>query len=83
VWFRLTESFAKVLSNKDRTLLELIATTQPQSLHDLAERTARAPGNLSGTLKTMARYGFVRLHRGERGRILTQTRSRPGETGRE
>ena len=69
VWFTSTESFAKVLSNKNRALLELIAATQPQSLHDLAERTGRAPGNLSRTLKTMERYGFVRLHRGARGRI--------------
>jgi predicted transcriptional regulator len=69
VWFTSPESFAKVLSNKNRALLELIAATQPESLHDLAEQTGRAPGNLSRTLKTMERYGFVRLHKGTRGRI--------------
>ena len=69
VWFTSPESFAKVLSNKNRALLELIASTQPESLLVLAEQTGRAPGNLSRTLRTMERYGFVRLHRGTRGRI--------------
>ncbi len=69
VWFTSTESFAKVLSNKNRALLELIVATRPESLHDLAARTGRAPGNLSRTLRTMERYGFVRLNRGARGRI--------------
>lgn len=69
VWFTSPESFAKVLSNRNRALLRVIASTHPLSLQDLAERTGRKPGNLSRTLKTMERYGFVRLHRGERGRI--------------
>ncbi|HVA68109.1 MAG TPA: helix-turn-helix domain-containing protein [Candidatus Binataceae bacterium] len=69
VWFTSTESFAKVLSSKNRALLELIATTHPTSLQELAERTGRKASNLSRTLKTMEHYGFVRLHRGERGRI--------------
>jgi predicted transcriptional regulator len=69
VWFTSPESFAKVLSNKNRALLDLIAHTQPKSLQDLADSTGRATSNLSRTLRTMERYGFVRLHRGERGRI--------------
>ena len=69
VWFTSPESFAKVLSNKNRALLELIAATNPESLHELAEQTGRAASNLSRTLKTMERYGFVRLHRGAKGRI--------------
>jgi predicted transcriptional regulator len=69
VWFTSPESFAKILSNKNRELLNLIAAARPQSLQDLAERTGRKPGNLSRTLRTMERYGFVRLHRGERGQI--------------
>ena len=40
-----------------------------QILKDLAERTGRQASNLSRTLKTMERYGIVRLHRGERGRL--------------
>jgi predicted transcriptional regulator len=66
VWFTSVESFAKVLSSKNRALLATIAETPPGSLRELAERTGREPSNLSRTLKMMERYGFVRLHRDER-----------------
>lgn len=69
IWFTSPESFAKVLSDRNRALLTEIAATHPASLHELAARTGRSPGNLSRTLRTMERYGLVRLHRGERGRI--------------
>ena len=69
VWFSSIESFAKVLSNKNRALLNVIAATHPDSLQDLAARTGRKTSNLSRILKTMERYGFVRLHRGTRGKI--------------
>jgi len=69
VWFTSTESFAKVLSNRNRALLAVIAATHPSSLQELAKRTGRKTSNLSRTLKTMEHYGFVRLNRGERGRI--------------
>ena len=69
VWFPSTESFARVLSQKNRSLLATIAETHPDSLQELAERTGRKVSNLSRTLKTMERYGFVALHKGERGRI--------------
>ena len=69
VWFTSTESFAKVLSAKNRALLGTIAKSRPSSLQELAKCTGRKPSNLSRTLKTMEHYGFVRLHRGERGQI--------------
>jgi predicted transcriptional regulator len=69
VWFTSPESFARVLSNKNRALLNVIAATQPDSLQALAASTGRQPSNLSRTLRTMERYGFVRLHRGVRGKI--------------
>ena len=69
VWVTSTESFAKVLSNKTRALLAMIAATHPASLQELAVQTGRKASNLSRTLKTMEHYGFVRLHRGERGRV--------------
>jgi predicted transcriptional regulator len=50
-------------------LLAQIADTHPESLHELAATTGRTPGNLSRTLKTMERYGLVRLHHGERGKV--------------
>lgn len=69
VWFTSPESFAKVLSNRNRALLAVIAETHPASLHELAAATGRTPGNLSRTLRTMERYGLVRLHRGARGMV--------------
>jgi len=69
IWFTSPESFARVMSNKNRALLAEIVATAPASLAELAEQTGREPSNLSRTLKTMEHYGFVRLHRGARGRI--------------
>ena len=69
VWFTSPESFAKLLSNRNRALLAQIADTHPASLHELAATSGRTPGNLSRTLKTMERYGLVRLHKGERGKL--------------
>jgi len=69
VWFTSTESFAKVLSNRNRALLAVIAATHPTSLRELATRTGHKASNLSRTLKTMERYGLVLLHHGERGRV--------------
>ena len=69
VWFTSPESFAKLLSNRNRALLAQIADMHPSSLHELAVSTGRTPGNLSRTLKTMERYGLVRLHKGERGKV--------------
>jgi predicted transcriptional regulator len=69
VWFTSPESFAKLLSNRNRALLAQIADTNPATLHELATTTGRSPGNLSRTLKTMERYGLVRLHKGERGKL--------------
>ena len=69
VWFTSPERFAKLLSIRNRALLAQIAETHPASLHELAASTGRTPGKLSQTLKTMGRYGLVKLHKGERGRL--------------
>jgi predicted transcriptional regulator len=70
VWFRSAESFARVLSDRNRALLGVIAETEPESLASLAELTGRKKSNLSRTLKTMERYGFVKLSRGRRGSLI-------------
>jgi predicted transcriptional regulator len=70
VWFTSAESFARVLSDRNRALLGIIATSGPESLTRLAELTGRKKSNLSRTLKTMERYGFVQLSHGERGSIV-------------
>ncbi len=69
VWFNSPESFARLLSNKNRALLAVIAETRPISLNALAVATGRSPGNLSRTLRTMERYGLVQLHKGARGMV--------------
>ncbi len=70
VWFTSIESFAKLLSEHNRHLLELIAREQPGSLTELAEMAGRSKSNLSRTLKTMSQYGIVELQRGARGRLV-------------
>jgi predicted transcriptional regulator len=70
VWFTSAESFARVLSDRNRALLGFIAESAPESLSQLAEVTGRKKSNLSRTLKTMERYGFVQLHRGARGSVI-------------
>ena len=70
IWFTSMESFAKVLSDRNRALLALIAETQPDSLAELSELSGRAKSNLSRTLKTMERYGLVQLRKGQGGTMI-------------
>ncbi|MFZ5702956.1 MAG: helix-turn-helix domain-containing protein [Pseudomonadota bacterium] len=63
VWFTSIESVAKVLSDRNRELLAVIAEEKPESMQALVERTGRAKSNLSRTLKTMERYGLVRMEK--------------------
>jgi predicted transcriptional regulator len=93
VWFTSAESFARVLSDRNRALLATIAESAPESLAQLAELTGRKKSNLSRTLKTMERYGFVQLTRGVRGSVaprvpyhrisLTLPVSKPRRVGNE
>src|SRR3954463_368309 len=64
VWFTSIESFARVLSDKNRELLSMIAETQPGSMNARAQRPGRARATLSRTLRTMERYGLVRFVKG-------------------
>jgi len=61
VWFTSIESFARLLSEHNRHLLELIARERPGSITELAELAGRSKSNLSRTLKTMSQYGLVEL----------------------
>ena len=65
IWLTSVESLAKVLSERNRALLALIAEHQPDSLDALAEVSGRAKSDLSRTLHTMAHYGLVHLEKGE------------------
>ena len=70
VWFTSVESFARVLSQRNRELLALIAREQPSSLSELAELAGRKKSNLSRILKTMSQYGLVELNKGVRGTLV-------------
>ena len=70
IWFTSVESFAKVLSDRNRALLALIADSRPGSLAELAATSGRAKSNLSRTLKTMERYGLVELRKGSGGTVV-------------
>jgi len=63
VWFESVKSMAQVLSNENQNLLKTILHNNPQSLKELEELTGRAKSNLSRTLKTLERYGIVKLHK--------------------
>ncbi|MFZ4652382.1 MAG: transcriptional regulator [Rubrivivax sp.] len=66
IWFTSMRSLAEVLSDDNRALLKVIQQTKPASISSLADMTGRKPGNLSRTLKTMSRYGFVEMKRENR-----------------
>ena len=70
VWFTSIESFAKVLSQRNRELLAMIGREKPGSVTKLAELSGRSKSNLSRTLKTMSHYGLVELKEGERGTLV-------------
>lgn len=69
IWFTSMESFAKVLSDRNRALLNLIMEAQPDSLEELAVLSGRAKSNLSRTLHTVERYGLVQLKKKAGGKI--------------
>ena len=69
VWQSSFEQFAAVLSSPHRTLLRVIHRDQPESIQALAGSTGRTTRSLSRTLRSLERYGLVRLHRGPRGQV--------------
>jgi predicted transcriptional regulator len=69
VQFSSLEAGAKLLSAKNRELLRLIVTREPQSVTELAGLAHRAPQNVQRTLRRLSAAGIVRLSRGE-GRAI-------------
>ena len=70
VWFTSIESFAKVISQRNHEPLALIARENQESRTELALLAGRTKSNLSRTLKTMLRYGLVKLEQGGRGALV-------------
>ncbi len=69
LWFTSIESLARVLSDKNRLLLDLIIEQQPKSLAEFETLSGSAKSNLSRTLKSMERFGLVELLKGEWGKL--------------
>ena len=72
VQFTSLEAGAKLLSAKNRELLRLIVTREPQSVTELADMAHRAPQNVQRTLHRLSAAGIVRLSPGE-GRAIRPT----------
>ena len=70
VWFTSVESLAQVLSSKNQRLLDTIKRVRPGSLKELARLAGRQESNLSRTLRTMERYGLVKLARSKEGTLV-------------
>lgn len=69
LWFTSIESLARVLSDKNRALLDLIIREQPKSIAELADLSGRAKSDLSRASKNMERFGVVELIEGEGGAL--------------
>lgn len=74
VWFESVKSMSQVLSNENQELLRIIIDTKPSSITDLERATNRKKSNLSRTLKTMEKYGIVKLVK-KAGRIVPQVKA--------
>lgn len=70
IWFSSIESLAQVLSSKNKLLLEIIAKEKPNSMSELADLSGRQKSNLSRTLKTLERYGIVKLEHKEGSKMI-------------
>ena len=76
IWFTSMRSLSQVLSDENRALLDVIRTSRPGSISELADITGRKQGNLSRTLKTMSRYGLVKMEENDRSvRPIAQAES--------
>ena len=75
VWFPSIESAMQVLSTKNQKLLRTIIDKRSDSISTLGKLTGRNVSNLSRTLKTMERYGLVKMTRKQR-RVVPQVSAR-------
>ena len=72
VLFASVETFAKVLSQRNRRLLALIAEEKPDSITELARLAGQSRSQIARILKTMSLYGLVEFQAGEQGRLIPQ-----------
>ena len=63
VWFTSLEQLTRTLSVRNRGLLAVIATTEPDSLETLAKTLDRSVGDLSRELRALEHFGIVRMRK--------------------
>ena len=69
VWFSSAESFARILSDRNRSLLRVIAESAPQSLAELAELTGRKKSSIPD-LEDHGTLWLCSASRGARGTLI-------------
>lgn len=69
IWFTSLNAVSQILSEDNIQLLKLIQEKHPETIKELSVMSDRAESNLSRTLNTMQKYGFVELERKERNRV--------------
>ena len=74
LWLTSLDSIAKLLSPKNKLLLEFIKENHPQSIQEIAEMTGRNKGNISKTLKLMSNYGIIELNKKDKGAIVPEVK---------
>jgi predicted transcriptional regulator len=68
LWFTSLDAILRVLSDKNMLLLEMIRTSRPASVTELAEKMGQKKSNVSRTLNKLERFGLVDFEPGEGGR---------------
>ena len=68
IWFTSLDAILRVLSDKNMLLLEMIRTSQPGSVTELAEKMGQKKSNVSRTLNKLEQFGLVDFELGEGGR---------------
>ncbi len=74
VWLTSLDSLAKLLSPKNKALLDLIRESHPQSIQEISDLTGRDKGNISKTLKLMSHYGIISLKKKEKGAVVPEVK---------
>lgn len=74
IWFESIKSMSQVLSTENQALLRTIISQKPRSITELEEITNRKKSNLSGTLKTLEKYGVVEINK-IKGKIIPMVKA--------
>ena len=65
IWFSSLHAVAQILSPENLALLDMMDREKPESISQLAELSGRAVSNLSTTLSTLEKHGFVKKLKGK------------------